>query len=537
MGQGLETNLTNVAIAYLLRLKVRVTKTSIKQTLEQNPYYPTLFSLSDTFEKFGIKNEGLHVPPEKLNELRPPFAAYLSGQDTGKDFVLVTALEKTSVEYTLDGKIFNKVSKDIFLKDWLGIVFIAEANKESGENDFVEKLKKEKGKARKQSLLFTSASLFFLSLIYIFLLNVDATLFTAAVILSITKILGVFVTVLLLIYDIDKNNSIVKNICAARKQTNCNAVLQSKANRIFGVSWSDAGFFYFASSFLFLIWPSLPFMTKIPYLAILAILTATYIPFSIYYQYKVVRQWCPLCLIVQGILLLEFVWALQFYDSIINLEVNQNSLIVLLISILLPITVWHLLKPILIKAKHEPIVVNAYKRLLYNPVTFKSLMQDQPNAPDGWQQLGITIGNPDATNTILKVCNPYCGPCAKIHSIIEEIISFNKNINLKIIFTATNNADDVSGLVAKHFLSIAQNNNNIFTREALDDWYTKEKKDYGEFSTKYKLNESIENYEIKIEAMSKWCKEAEIIHTPTIFINGKRLIENYDIKQLQFILN
>ena len=36
--------------------------------------------------------------------------------------------------------------------------------------------------------------------------------------------------------------------------------------------------------------------------------------------------------------------------------------------------------------------------------------------------------------------------------------------------------------------------------------------------------------------MKNWCDEAEITGTPTIFINGKRLPDNYRIDELKNIL-
>ncbi|MBK6380595.1 MAG: hypothetical protein IPF72_13150 [Chitinophagaceae bacterium] len=52
---------------------------------------------------------------------------------------------------------------------------------------------------------------------------------------------------------------------------------------------------------------------------------------------------------------------------------------------------WYLLKPILLAAKAAHGYNDAYKRLLYNPEIFNSLLQLQPTAPNGWQQLGINI--------------------------------------------------------------------------------------------------------------------------------------------------
>ncbi len=120
--------------------------------------------------------------------------------------------------------------------------------------------------------------------------------------LLLIKLAGIAATTLLLIYEIDKSNAFVKSICTAGKQTNCAAVLQSKASKILGMSWSEAGFFYFASTFLFLLFPGISFMAKICLLSIANCLAAPYILFSVYYQWKVVKQWCPLCLTVQAVL-------------------------------------------------------------------------------------------------------------------------------------------------------------------------------------------------------------------------------------------
>lgn len=39
-----------------------------------------------------------------------------------------------------------------------------------------------------------------------------------------------------------------------------------------------------------------------------------------------------------------------------------------------------------------------------------------------------------------------------------------------------------------------------------------------------------------IDDMGAWCKEAEVIGTPTFYINGKRLPETYSVDELKFIL-
>jgi len=141
----------------------------------------------------------------------------------------------------------------------------------------------------------------------------------------------------------------------------------------------------------------------------------------------------------------------------------------------LPIIAWYGLKPVFSKAKDSDLYQKAYKRLQYNPEIFNSLLTQQSKAANGWEQLGILVGNPNATNTIIKVCNPYCGPCARMHPIVEDIIKYNSNINLRIIFASRNNEHDENAIVAKHLLAIAAELNPDKIHKALDDWYLAKK--------------------------------------------------------------
>jgi protein-disulfide isomerase len=240
---------------------------------------------------------------------------------------------------------------------------------------------------------------------------------------------------------------------------------------------------------------------------------------------------------VQGVLAMELVWAIVYYWTVKNqyLSTDLSILLPLAFCLLLIFTAWYLLKPILISAKAAPGYIAAYKRILYNPDIFNSLLQQQASTPDGWQKIGIDIGNPNATITILKVCNPYCGPCAKAHPVLEKIIKKNSMIKVKVIFTSTNNENDKANKPVKHLLAIAAKENLVLTALALDDWYLADKKDYEIFAAKYPLNGELAEQEWKIEMMSKWCNDAEIIGTPTFFINGKRLPESYNISELENI--
>ncbi|MEP6927226.1 MAG: vitamin K epoxide reductase family protein [Ginsengibacter sp.] len=539
MAENFNTNLLNVAACYVKRLRIPITNTTLKQNLKENPYYPSLYALNNVFERFNIEHTASKVEKENFENLTAPFVAYLKNQSTGKDFVLVTSITENEVHYIAENKKVKKVTKEDFLKDWENIILQANPDANSGEKDYQLNRKKEIAATNKTYSFIAASVLIFFSTVYFFLHSLQGNFIMTAAVLLLIKMLGLAVTILLLVYEIDKSNGFVKNICTAGKQSNCGAVLQSKASKIFGMSWSEVGFFYFASTFLFLLFPSVTFANKIALLSIASCLAAPYILFSIYYQWKVVKQWCPLCLTVQAVLAMELIWSIvNFWQHPFLLTTGGywNILLITGYCLLISLTAWYILKPLILKAKNESVYNAAYKRLLYNPETFNHLLQQQQPAPDGYQNIGITIGNPDAANTIIKVCNPYCWPCAKVHPVLDEIIHNNKNVKLKLIFTASNDANDIRGIIAKHLLDINAMKNPLQTQQALDDWYLTDKKDYELFAAKYPLNSQLKKQEKQIDEMKDWCREANIRATPTLFVNGRKLPESYSVKELKYIL-
>ncbi len=543
MAHSFNTNLTNVAAHFLQLLKIPVTKTSFIKSLEQNPYYPSLYSISNTFNKFGIASQAFTITAEDLGQIEAPFIAYYKSAANSKDFILVSKLNENEVFFISEGNKEKIISKRDFLKNWQQIVLVAEGNTTSGEKDYAVKLKKEQQQQTRKYWLYAGAVSIALLFTAAFTYNVGNAFFYSAISIVAIKLLGITATALLLVYDIDKSNSFVKNICTAGKQINCDAVLNSKAARFLGMSWSEAGFFYFATTIIFL-FSGIDYSIKLVGIATAGTLAAAYIPFSIYYQSKVVKQWCPLCLTVQVVLAMELAWAiinvwipsirLTTFEKLSTL-IDAGIIIQMLLSILLPIVGWYLIKPLLLKTKDEALYHNAYKRLLYNPEVFNGLLQQQETVPDGWLQLGITIGNPSAVNTIIKVCNPFCGPCAKAHVLLEEIVKHNENVNLKIIFTATNNENDQAAKPVQHLLAINSKQDNQLIKKALDCWYLADKKDYEVFAAKYPINGELALQKEKVDNMKKWCDEAGITHTPTLFINGRRVPEMYNTEELKNI--
>lgn len=543
MAHTFNTGVKSIAIKYKKLLGAKITDGSLEKAIQSHPYYPTLYSLSDTFNKFKIDNKAYKINPSDFVHLdiETPFVAYTKIRDVGDDFILVTQKDNNSLTYQYKENKEKTITIDSFLSFdtnellFRGIVWKAETTKNSIEAGYKNKLKTEKSKQAKGVII---SLIMILMLITIIILNASSENVISFIIITCLKIAGLVSVGFLLIYEVDKNNAFVKNICSLNKKTNCTAVLDSKASKIFGISLGEIGLFYFGSTILGLLMPSMDFAIKVNWLAVVNILVLPFVFFSIYYQWRVIKQWCIFCLTVQCILVSEFLWACFYVwgNGLANMFTLQYLPQILLI-VLLPIVLWHIIKPILIKFNNHDNYLYAYQRLQYNPEIFKQLLTEQQGAPRGWENLGIDIGDVNATNTIIKICNPYCTPCDMAHLKLEELLENNNSIKLKIIFITSNNENDVGRDIVKHLLEIASHSNEKELKNALDDWYLHMNKDYNLFANKYKLPDALfDRHKTAIEEMSSWCRAAKVVHTPTIYVNGHLLPENYNISELRVVL-
>ncbi len=543
MAFSFNTGVKSLALKYKQLLGAQISNRTLERVLQSNPYYPALYSLSDTFSKFKIDNQAYRIDPENFSDLDidTPFVAYAKIRDIADDFILITKKTEDSINYIYKSEPEKTISIKSFLSFdtnelmFRGVIWKAELTTNSGEPGYKHKRQLEVNDKRIHNFIFTVSALVALSII---LLSIPENGALSFLLIALLKIIGLFSVSFLLVYEIDKNNGFVKNICSLSKKTNCKAVLDSSASKIFGISLGEIGLYYFASTFLGLLLPNMAFEVKRNWILITNLLVVPFVFFSIYYQWRIVKQWCILCLLVQAVFILEFIWGASFAwrDSFSNM-ISVSSLMKVVIVTIAPVLAWQIIKPILIKNNDHDNYLYAYQRLQYNPDIFKHLLQTQQLAPPGWEKLGINIGDENAPNTVIKICNPYCGPCDIAHMKLEELLDHNKFVKLKIIYITSNSELDTGRDIVKHILKIASTSNKQLLKECLDDWYTGADKDYNRIRDKYPLNDMNFDAEIvKIDEMSSWCRAARVTHTPTIYVNGHLLPENYNISELQHVL-
>ncbi len=535
-------------IKFLSLLKVKVNASTINNTLQNHPDWPSLLCISDALNSWNVPNAAGKIAFEDIEQIPVPFMAYMHNPE--HPIALVTTVSDNSVVAFQHN--FNKPSifkRETFFEQWRGVYLIAEPNDDAGEKNYTQQKWKKiiagiLPIALLGLLMFFAIQKLHFSIAKNEIINNSFAIWMQFAILGC----GVFVSASLLWYEQDKNNPLLRQVCTGIAKGDCNAILTGAQSKVFSwLSWSEVGFIYFTGGLLTLLLAK-PIASTVQLLGWFHLLALPYTVFSIYYQWRVAKQWCALCLIVQALLVAG---AINFTANSFQLSfnfLNLNILSSIAVLYAMPTLLWYSLKPYLIKFQQAKTTKRQYLRVKFNTEIFETLLKNQKTVKLPTWKIGIQLGNPDAKHTLIKVCNPYCGPCSKAHPKIEELLHALPNLKATIIFTAPNNIDNFAYHPVNHFLAIQENNNpKYLIKQALDDWYLSADKDYDVFAAKYPLNGELAKQGDKIELMDKWCINSNIRATPTIFVTVPKIDDHnptilyqlpdaYNIEDLKYFL-
>lgn len=348
----------------------------------------------------------------------------------------------------------------------------------------------------------------------------------------ILKLVGLTVGAMLLWHEVDQYNPILQSFCSGGKKVNCDSVLDSKYAKIFNgtLNLNLVAFSYFFGTLTYFLINELS-LSAMSLLSFFSFLAMPALIVSVYYQVIIIKQWCKFCVILQVVLVVEIV--LEFIGGFYKIGMAFETLPLFIALLLTPIMSWKLIKPLLEQKNEANLYKRRLKKIKNNPDVLEALLNRTRKITNSTEGLGISITKEIAKYNVIKVCNPYCGPSAKIHPILEKLVNDGR-INLQILFTADVN-EDMSKPV-RHFLAIDSFNDKKMIQNALDDWYSNKYKDYDVFAEKYPVNGELEQQNWKIKVMRQWCDAENITYTPTVFINGHELPNEYNVEDLKEIL-
>lgn len=518
-------NITSVLTLLIKKLRIPISREGIVSELQKHPDYSSLLSISDVLDYWNVPNASYSLSFDELMETEMPeyFIAYFAS----KEFVLVSSINEEFAIVANEHWNNHKMSLADFKKNYAGSVLVAEKSTNSREADYNSKKRAELIEDYKFHgvigcfiAILLSAFLVHPSFFPIFSWQI--------VLLTVFKTLGLVIGILLLAQSINSNNPLIQKMCGGDSKKNCNAILSSKAAKVTSwLSWSEVGFFYFAGTWLALLFANNN-AHLIPLLAILNLVSLPYTFYSIYHQWKVAKQWCVLCCTVQALLWLEFLVFLPYLNQ--TGDITFKDCYNLAASMLLPVLGWVFLKSSLLKAQQLQPLTQQLRRFKYNKDLFNKLLEEQTQYKLLEESASLILGNPEAENVVTMVSNPYCQPCAKAHKILDEWLNNSNNIKLQVVFS-THTDGDAKTKVASHLISLR----NANVKDALNDWYEAENKSYSAWANNYPLKEEASSKEL-LNLHKEWCEITDITATPTIFFNGRRLPSPYKPEDIKYII-
>jgi len=193
------------------------------------------------------------------------------------------------------------------------------------------------------------------------------------------------------------------------------------------------------------------------------------------------------------------------------------------------VILWLIAKPLLQKAKQTEGLERELRKFKNNPAIFNALLAKQkqmPPMPDDLQP--IVLGNPNAEHTITMITNPYCGPCAKGHTQLEEALAENPHLKAHIIFAVCHDSDGRKTKVARHLMNLAPT--PALLSEAMNAWYEQKTKNYDTWAAQYPTTtDAVPDTMIKVHCA--WTETVNITGTPTFFVDGYEVPPVFGLRQ------
>ena len=506
---------SNIFISILRELHVPFTKSFAIRAYEEHPYKYTFFGLKSLCERYWIETTGLLLRDKSsIVNLSAPFVAKFND-----DYALVKEIDKEQVVFEMYGS-SNQLLLADFINGCSGHVLTFSVNEKSIEPNYKQHLfNKWFERAEYLGLVISTA-------ILVGLLMVGRSVPTYLELISILlSLLGCILSGMLITQQMKVHNSLAERVCHAFKKSSCNNILESSAAKFLGrFSWAEIGFSYFFVNLLGLM-ISAKSQGTLSYIAALSLL---YSIWSVWYQHRL-SQWCPICLMVQGVVLVQFICYLQggFYTQTIKLDAQIISCF--FAAYICCILIIHKLLPFFIRSSQLRQTQWEYNHMKMNEKVFNLLLHEGTE----YKASGSTIefGNSRSNIAITVFSNPYCNPCAAMHKRLQALYASGSCL-IRYVFTSFLPEWNI---INKSLIAVYQQYGAEKAWDIYTEWYDKGKFIQEEFFDPFHLDMKSEDIEREFQRHEQWRKDTKFSATPTVLVNGYKLPHGYKIEEMQYI--
>lgn len=512
----------DILYQYLEKEKIVIDKTEFEFQIQSHPNYPTLLSIGDTLTFFNINNGAIKVDKTQIDLLPKYFIAILNVELSLPELFFVEKKEANFV-ITLDKKT-SVITKEEFNQRWVGTVLLIEKNEEESNNTI---------KNKNQNWLLP---LFVATIFTAILVNYKTNVFD--ILFFIFPFVGVLFSIAALKDLFGAKSKIINNFCNITASTSCETIVNSSKWKFFEIiNFSDLSIVFFSaqliSFFLCILSQNVSYFFTIQKTMLLIALPV--IIASLYYQKIVEKKWCPICLLIISIILLEIIYIFSFIEYSSN-YFSVNTILVIGFTFFAMFAIWKPLKKLLTNQKK--IKEDLFKAIRFerNYENFKNnlLTQKQillPHAP-------IELGNKESRSVITIITNPFCGHCKNAHKIINSILDKHSD-TIKVQVIISSDMEKETEINKQFYRSLyeiyLEKGEKNFTN-ALDFWF--ENKNMEEWLKLHQVNNV---NTMKIDTIyynhREWLTTNGFNFTPAIFINGYEYPKSNNRETLPHFIN
>ena len=500
---------------YLETENIKIDQEEFTFQVQSHPEYPSLLAISDTLSFFKINNYAASLSKDEISKLPEYFVAYLNVELSEPTMFFIK--NESENLYKLQSKNDNEIIDKKELENrWRDIILLAEAQEEYKEKTIA------KTSATTISIAFSTI---FLGLVYYFSSSLIFTLF------SLLPIIGLLLSIEALKTELGIESKISQSFCNVIPNADCGQVINSTKNKwLQKIKISDISFWFFTSQLLAIFVFS---VAQLPsqFFSIMMIGLALSLPmtlYSIYFQYKIEKKWCPICLSIIGIVYLEFAFLLFLHNGF---YANTASLVLFTSIFSLIAGLVYLLKPIFLEKKDISEKYIKQLRFSRNYEVFKNtLLKSETQFFD---KEYIVLGNRESKHKIFIVTSPFCGYCKDAHHVLDNICHrFGNDVGISIRFNFDENSTNKNLFL--RLAEIYETKGDTDFMIALKNWF--ENKNLDNWLNKFGNFENTDGIENKLIEITNENKEKGLNFTPNIFLNQSDYPKQYERENLEYFI-
>lgn len=510
----MQENTVNIIYKWLKQTNYEVSIEKIQLQFLSHPDIGTLSSITDTLNAFKIENQAAQIDIDNIPKLKEPFLSLIRNNKVDQ-FVLAKVISTVSVEiYNGQEKLFS-ISFDEFKKIFSGFIVVIDKQQPTFRLNIRNWLRP------------LSISLLTFAVFYLFWMHPTQTINIYAYFLL--TIAGLICSLLLFVHSLGFNNHFLQRFCTLSKSTDCNGVLHSKAANLWkDINLTDVGIIYFSVQLIYLL--LLP--NAISILLAVSIVGILFPIYSIYQQAYIIKKWCPLCLTIAAILLLQGIVAIISFSEI---SFQPQFTVGVLCIIALVGIVWYYLKQLFensARLHNAEIELLRFKRNYHLFINYYKLTNSIEDSHIKTEK-EIIIGSEQAPTQITVITNPLCRACQKTHGELKSLIQqFPADISLRIVFYVPyQNLCDPRTMIASWLADTYFNNKEIGIK-TIGNWYANP--DVKKFDKLKLPTEILKQQQPFLQNQAQWCVQQQLTLTPLLLINNKLFPLIYRTDDLRF---